>query len=157
MNFNVIIFPTRLRLFTPHFINKFFLGLSLNCKYVWVIIKIWRNLCPIRFSRIRNFNFLVFLSIILSDVLCNTNKTLSNVSGDFVRKRKLKQTHFSRFLQCPNVGVGSFNHLQLFQKHINTCLVLVNTYDFIEVKSITNVSNNEVVESGCMCYRLSLK
>ena len=38
-----------------------------------------------------------------------------------------------------------------------SCIELVNTYDFIEVKSIPNVSNNEVVESGCMCYRLSLK
>ena len=53
-------------------------------KCIWVIIKKWRNLCPIRFSRIRNFNFLVFLSIILIGVMCNTNKTLSNVSGDVV-------------------------------------------------------------------------
>ena len=52
--------------------------------YLWVIIKKWRNLCPIRFSRIRNINFLVFLSIILNAVMCNTNKTLSNVYGDVV-------------------------------------------------------------------------
>ena len=71
---------------------------------------------------IRNFNFIVFLSIELNYVMCNMNKTLSNVSGDVVLKLKLKQTPFSRFLQCSNVG--SFYHLQLFQKHINTCLVL---------------------------------
>ena len=51
---------------------------------IWVIIKKWRNLCPFRFSRIRNFNFLVFLPIILNDVMYNMNKTLSNVPGDVV-------------------------------------------------------------------------
>ena len=91
--------------------------------------------------------------------MCNMNKTLSNFSGDVVWKMKLKQTHFCRFLQCPNVGGGLFLSSSIVPETYKylSCLELVNTYDFIEVKSITNVSNNEVVESGCMCYRLSLK
>ena len=73
-------------------------------------------------------------------------------------ENEIEKTHFSPFLQCPNVGVGSFYHLPLFKKHINSCRVLNwSIHITIKVKSITNVSNNEEVDSGCMCYRLSLK
>ena len=53
------------------------------------------------------------------------------------------------FFLSSSIVPETYKYLSFFE--------LVNTFDHIEVKSITNMSNNEVVESGCMGYRLSLK
>ena len=64
-------------------INRYYTLELLHCINL-DIIKKWRNLCPLRFSGIRNFHFLVFLSIKLNAVMCNNNKILCTASGDVV-------------------------------------------------------------------------
>ena len=91
--------------------------------------------------------------------MCNTNKTPSKVSGDKILKNETEtNTFFSIFTVSQRRG-GFFLSSSIVPETYKylSCLELFNTYNFIEVKSIMNVSNNEVVESGCMCYRLSLK